>query len=71
MQTWLKSLLTFAQSDVKNAFPQSRNTFCVHRHDNRNTDVSGKLTEVYGAANQGVPGDMIGSDWLCTNIGSI
>ena len=31
-----------------------RNTFCVHQHGDRDTDVSGKLTEIYGTASIGV-----------------
>ena len=38
-------------SDVKNAFSQSPQYICVHQHDDRNTDLSGKLTEIYGTAN--------------------
>ena len=30
--------------------PDHRNTFCVHQQGDRNTNVSGKLTEIYGAS---------------------
>ena len=57
MQTLLKSLLAFVHSDVKNAFSQSP------QYGDRNTDVSEKLTEIYGAAianiAMGVPGESI------------
>ena len=45
MQTWLKLLLTFVHSDVKNAFSQSPQYDC-------NTDVSGTFTKIHGAATQ-------------------
>ena len=45
MQTWLKSLIAFVHSDVKNAFSQSPQ-YSVHQHGDRDTDVSGKLTEI-------------------------
>ena len=51
----------FVHSDVKNAVsqsPQYNVHLCVHQH-NHNTDISEKLTEIYGAANQGVPGENI------------
>ena len=54
MQTSLKSLLAFVYSDVKNAFSQSPQYICVHQHGDRDTDVSGKSTEIYGAA-RGLP----------------
>ena len=44
MQTLFKSLLAFVHSDWKNPFSQSP------QYGNRNTDVSGQLTEIYGAA---------------------
>ena len=50
MQTLLKSLLAFVHSDVKHAFSQSPQYICVHQHGDCNTDVSGKLPEIYGAA---------------------
>ena len=34
----------------KNAFSQSSQYICVHQHGDRDTDVSGKSTEIYGAA---------------------
>ena len=43
-QTSLKLLLAFVHSDVKNAFSQSPQYYA----GDRNTDVSGKLTEIYG-----------------------
>ena len=52
MQTLLKSLLAFVHSDAKNALSQSLR---VQQHDDRTTDVSGKLTEIYGAARKRAP----------------
>ena len=50
IQTLLKSLLAFVHSNVKTHSLNHHNTFCVHQHGDHNTGVSGKLTELYGAA---------------------
>ena len=49
MQTLLKSLLAFVHSDAKNAFSQIMLKSPYNRHGNRNTDVSGQLTKIYGS----------------------
>ena len=50
MQISLKLLIAFVHNDVKNAFSQSLQYICVHQHGDGNTDISGKLTEINGAA---------------------
>ena len=54
MQTSLKSVLAFVHSDVKNAFSQSPQYICVHQQGDRDTDVSGNVTTIYGTLPGGV-----------------
>ena len=49
-RVYVANMLTSLKSiDVKNAFYQSPQYICVHQHGDRNTIVSGKSTEIYGA----------------------
>ena len=66
VQTLLKLLLVFVNSNVKkNAFSQSPQYICVHQHGDRDTDVSGKSTEIYRECHECSNGC---HEWMFKNV---